>query len=1214
MACKPTAWVGVALLLVIGPGLRWAPAQVALPPESGSKPEPPPDNALGQNPTPPDKKAQPVGPPAPAKKVDIRYPADAVLIVTEQATDVLKALPKYVILSPEKHQEYLDEIARLRAQLEARKTAQAPSSCRLKGKIDGNLVVLQAQFGFATETPGAVVNLACSPAFAGAGAQIDGNELPNLKVENGGFSVQVAKPGDHQLTMDLTLQVVAKGDGRGFEMDLPRAAITEIDLEMPNVKEVRRDGKALADPRLVFRDGRVKGGLGPADKLDLSWKDAGATANLPASLVALGKVHVQIDDRETLTHADLTLKAEGGQTNVWNLVVPPGATVQVAKEDEGRVQRRTEQNQKYISLRTIQLKEPSGEPLNVTVTVKGPAPRPGGLVPVGPFTVVDAQRQSGSILVSGALSNQRLLFIKRGTTEEVRLADDERRPGLNGFRYTTVAYDKRQPVTAATGPASLSWLDIDAENVHGQIEAKVAHVVRLARDDAHGRFLRVKTTIDARPVRPGADHIDLLLPPGFAYDDRVGPVPAALVRQVETDVPLTAPGLALGPASAAARQKLDPDVLAHILRFTFAEQLQPFQLTVESSYLPSKSEPGEAILPLPRPLGMPDRGGQVTVLAADDIELLRPTVGNAALKLEEGEPRQQLWRSERFPEQIHVLWQVHQPLVRANALVDLTFTAREVQVRHRLRFQFPGPAPTQVALTVPDAVGKQVHLVGDGDLSPADINNQRLRLAPLRPPEGKDGPATLDLEYSFALPGSPSSEPFTVPLVVPVAVTQGDIKVRIWGDLGATPSLAPGMNGWTDLNIEEVKENPRLPGLVLLTQSPDTQLSLRLNDPQPASDGSPPITVLIDRALIRVRAGDGGQDYRASFLVTQLASHDLDMEFPAPIISLNPRVILDNKDVDRKEVEMEIVDEMGRRADGGRFARLRLSPELVRRPVVLEVSYHLPAGRASAGPLQTVLQPPIIRGDSGRAQTRWLVVLPTNLVVLGPEAGPGSEPTWAWQGWLPAPRCSVTNADLERWFAGPREAGRTPESDLAEVFVPSLVCTRTGLGPITAVHAPQQVWLLVCSLLLLACGLGLFLLVRPRPGASSTTWVGVTVSVFLVLMVAVVLGRFLLPTLTAAVFYGCLPGLGVLLIAFAVHLLMQEHHRRQIVFLPSFTRGRGGSSVVRVGSTGPGPRPQTSGEPRGEPSTVDLVPSAGSNPRPLVDVLRTDESSAAKNR
>src|SRR5207244_2397631 len=108
---------------------------------------------------------------------------------------------------------------------------------------------------------------------------------------------------------------------------------------------------------------------------------------------------------------------------------------------------------------------------------------------------------------------------------------------------------------------------------------------------------------------------------------------------------------------------------------------------------------------------------------------------------------------------------------------------------------------------------------------------------------------------------------------------------------------------------------------------------------------------------------------------------------------LNPRVRLDGKDV-----SLEIVDENGRRADGGRVGRLRLGPDLLRRPAVLEIEYHLAAGRANSGPMQTTLLPPLLRGDAGQVQTRWLIALPSNLVVLGPEGGAGCEPTWNWQG------------------------------------------------------------------------------------------------------------------------------------------------------------------------------------------------------------------------
>ncbi len=142
------------------------------------------------------------------------------------------------------------------------------------------------------------------------------------------------------------------------------------------------------------------------------------------------------------------------------------------------------------------------------------------------------------------------------------------------------------------------------------------------------------------------------------------------------------------------------------------------------------------------------------------------------------------------------------------------------------------------------------------------------------------------------------------------------------------------------------------------------------------------------------------------------------------------------------------VDESGHRADGSRVGRVRLGPRLAARPggaggVVPPAG----RGRTDSGTLQTTLQPPLVHGDSGRVQTRWLVALPSNLVVLGPEGGPGSEPTWGWQGWLPA-RARRPDEPPTSNAGSPTsvEAGRAAEG---EVFVPSLLVTRNEAGPLT---------------------------------------------------------------------------------------------------------------------------------------------------------------------
>jgi hypothetical protein len=93
--------------------------------------------------------------------------------------------------------------------------------------------------------------------------------------------------------------------------------------------------------------------------------------------------------------------------------------------------------------------------------------------------------------------------------------------------------------------------------------------------------------------------------------------------------------------------------------------------------------------------------------------------------------------------------------------------------------------------------------------------------------------------------------------------------------------------------------------------------------------------------------------------------------------------------------------------------------------------------------------------------------------------------------------------------------------------------------------------------------------------------------VVVLLGVAAALVGLLWPSILAVVFYGCQPGLLVLLLVFLFHWVLQRRYRRQVVFLPGFTRLKGGSSLIRGSSN----------RNRGEPSTVDAPPPAGSSQR-----------------
>ena len=71
--------------------------------------------------------------------------------------------------------------------------------------------------------------------------------------------------------------------------------------------------------------------------------------------------------------------------------------------------------------------------------------------------------------------------------------------------------------------------------------------------------------------------------------------------------------------------------------------------------------------------------------------------------------------------------------------------------------------------------------------------------------------------------------------------------------------------------------------------------------------------------------------------------------------------------------------------------------------------------------------------------------------------------------------------------------------------------------------------------------------------------------------------------------YGAQPGIAAVLLVLAGIWMVQERYRRQVVFIPGFTRLKPGSSLVRTGKSSKRPR---------ETSTIDApAPSGVTEPR-----------------
>jgi hypothetical protein len=1111
-------------------------------------------------------------PPADAKMPDLKkmdfssLPADAVVIVCESVAEGLRRVPDAVILSAKKYQELREEIERLKKMLQAEK-AVAPSKCHLKGKVEGDTALVQAEFEGATDRPNAIVTLACRQAWA-SDARIDGRMPLIRRTEADGFFVQIEKPGKYRVTLDLIVPLSAtSSNGRGFELTLPGAAITTLELDLPsNVKDVSAGGHPLSDPQprgLTLKNHHLAGTPDRMDKLELAWREVRPPSGVPV-LTSEGNILVRLDSAGQTTEAELLLQVEGEQRNVWRLLVPPGAEVKLLPPGDGRVQSIEKADQQFASLRTIHLKEPSANPLQVRITVHAPLPGGGSPAPVGPFFVLGATRQTGTVRVRNQVRDLHLDYHGHGDMQLQRLMDE---PGAESVRVATFTYSNIPLVDqprGATGPASLSWLDLEAEIVRSQVRTRVRHALTLqplplsASGTGAGDALRwdVLTTIEPVSKWPDVEQFKVAVPPEWM------PAEEGITVGTEKD--------------------------ARFVTFRRSElrekASQPIQL--RGYYQPPHKSEGHAILKLPRPQGFVDQC-TVTIQGPRDSEVVLNNAEQADLELaNQTKPNEQTWRFRRaLPDGpgIDIAWKPYRPELQVKSVVDLTLNGDRGKVRHEIRLHSPRSLPASITLLVPAVVGESLAVLAGGRLEaprpePLASPKRVLRLDVPAQADSTDGRVVLQYTTILAETGEPPppGEPFGVPLVVPSQATQGETKVRVWGEPGFLP-LPSGGSTWDQRPIEEVEGRADLPALVLHASRVDAPLTLR------AAEQAPVFTVLVERALVRVQLlEDGGQSYRASFQLRQLAGRFLDVELPGPVPTLKVRITLN-----QRTVTPDIVNDRGQHTDGGSIARLRLGPDLVRQAALLDVFYQLPPGRTGVSPLRTTLQPPLLRGAPTAVPTRWQVTLPSNRVLIAPESASGLERTWGRDHWLLAARLHRTNADLEREFEEslPAELRRGERFDNPSA-TPALVCWQDALEPIVLTHAPQQAWLLVCSLGLLVLGLGLYWSARPQPSDAGqmAPWFW---PILALVTLAIALGVLFWPTALWAVIFGCEPGAVVLLGVIGFQWLMHQRYRRQIVFLPSFSRSPASSSLLRKSSSH---RP-----PPGEPSTVDAPPPANSS-------------------
>lgn len=1064
-----------------------------------------------------------------------KLPPGAVLVIIKDFEEGRKLVPGGVFLDPDEYLKLVEENKDLKARLAGEQPAP-PAECHLSGVVEGNLAQLKARFEFVTERANQVVPLGCALASPTA-VKLD-DQLPILQPTDEGFFALVEKPGTHTLTLEMEVPLGTEASERTLTLDLPRSPVTRLELDLPEaVREVKLSTSGSTRPprgpgqtfnlRNGDKHGRLDAGaIGPVAQFKLQWKGQAATPTGPPLLLADTQVTVRVGEPSVVTDVKFTLTPRG-QTSQWRLWLPPQARLVNPAAPDERVTSIETPEPKQPWLRIVKLNRSTDAPLELNFQIH--QPRTDNVVNVGPFLVPGAFQQQGNVLIT-APPEVRLNVEPRGQSQVLLASRDvtpeERRReprAVAAYRYWLPAADK-----GSLPPSPSPLLGLEIESTQGQVATRSTHTLRLS----DGSWYLV-SDVQVIPLRvAGVDQVVLQLPTGFEPDVRVGDV----------------------------RQKLEIDANRQAVIAFAAKKAEPFTLRIEGRITPEMGSGLRAAFDLPTVRRSIDRGGQMTVQVPREFELLNPRPGDPAWTSLTPGRAEFTWQTDRGLDRAEVAWQPYRVEVVVPVEAYVTFSPQQLHVEQRLRLPRTEPS-TQVLLWVPEDVpSDRVRVLARGRPAPTDegVTVERPGFRPwlVSLTELVDREHPLIVRLFVPLPVGEKRR-FATPLVVPDLATRVEATVQVWGLPGDLPMLAGGP--WEEERPRAVSDRgDSVPALALVGTRLDQPPVLRLAD-------TPTLpSVHVERTLIRAAVADSGyQTYRVWFLLRRLVGPHLDVELPAPLPAVDLRAALRPEGGSAMTLTPDAVEE-------GRTARLRLPAEAAHGLSMLELTYRLP-GRG--GPLHTVLSPPVLRGEGERGPVRWQVTLPPTLVPLPLDAD--LEQRWGWRGWLLAPRSALGDAALEQWFFAGTELGGDLTPATAGTQSSGLVCWG-GFTPLRIVYAPQQAWLLLCSLTLLILGLALYFL----SPSSRLFWPVV------VLLTAVVGTTVLLwPGVLSAVVYGCEPGVLVLLLVLGIPWMLHQRYRRQVVFMPGFTRVRAGSSLIRNGGSGSGQRP------RGEPSTVD-VPGA----------------------
>ncbi len=1079
----------------------------------------------------------------PKKSSAIKLPDGTIVFYTSNPND---AVPKIdgVVLSAKEYQQLVETAEQLKKLREAAKPI-VPSVCRIRGRVDSStgrpIAKLSVEYSYRTTVPKTAVLLGGQRAALVAAAGADG-VIPLLESTSDGLVVLAEQPGTGTVKLELEAAVTARGSKNelGFEMGLPRAAITTLVFSAPDgVKKltvgtrtpesgVLRLGETKRTTEDVSRFAARADGtgapLGPTELLELTWESAAAPVATDANLSADAEIAVRVGDAQIETTTRLVLR---GPSREWLIDWPRDASVTASRTNalEGGTMATIVKPADNSTVWTV--RTPDAGEWQVTGIVRTARRDPKDGKYAGPYAIPIAfvnglPRQTGIVRVY-APSTIRVSNYRHS-------AELRRQDSVAGTEAPTAVFKY-----ATAGPKAPT-IDFEARPARGFTAVQPHHRLDLTHEG-----WRLRTELRVAPVRTFVEQIVMELPSGWREpivrpDDRVDEVLA-------------------GVEMAEKRQ--------WTIRLANGVS-EPFTLTIESLYAVPETA-SDATFALPRFPGTTERETQISLSVPDGLTI-QATARDASLQtplqpvgtVKQSAATQLSSTFETPVQNLEVSWQPYRAELAVTTKADVTLTERQMTITQTMQFKANDPIGRAIRFKGPTL---PLALQATPALEPAGPGLWSLT------PSSEARELALVLSYSLALPARADANPLSVdlPLFWPDATSQS-ATVRFWGT-PAPGARRPGnvQGPWELRPPEPSPDRESLPWLTLAGVGSTKGIPLSFDLMEPLETGG----TTIDRALFQNWTSPEGLILlRARYLLKRWSPSGLELEVSGSTV---PSIFVNRERVDAIAVG-------GSEGDGPRVYRIPLpEPRTNRTSLILEVQSTIVARPRS----ELTFVPPQIRGATLMTPARCQIVFPSDAVpvVLGSTFLPDLD--WGWRnGWL-APVAGASSDELERWFLGSANPGENiPLNSASDDAVTGVQYTH---GPLRILRIPRVPFVIVCSLLVLVLGAGITRL-RPALVGPALVFLG---------LIAVVSG-VLFPQPASQILSAGIPGLLALVLILGISAILKWLARRRIDYLPTFRRDS--QLPLSTGtSTGPNVRPSRNGSSpadSGRSAQPSLAPSA----------------------